>query len=257
MDGYSNPEAGTAGRPTQDLGAAVEGQIQTVTSLLGTLGDEPGATRDKATAFLSKAQENQLIQVRLGIASSLFAALRGKHEPTAQHCLRVALACSAWAQKIGLSDAQRDELELAALLHDVGKIRVPDDILMKAGALSPREAAIMDTHWQTGLEVLRESCALPGVLEIVTYARSWFDGSKHRMELTGEQIPIGARMLTVVDAFDAMMSDHAYRRSLSLERAYNELYRHAGTQFDPQFVMLFIKLFEANQFQMHDVARRW
>jgi diguanylate cyclase (GGDEF)-like protein/putative nucleotidyltransferase with HDIG domain len=257
MDGYSNPESSTASSHAREMGAAVEGQMQAVTSLLGALNDEHAGARDKATGFLSKVQENQLIQVRLGIASSLFAALRGKHEPTAQHCLRVALACSAWAQKIGLSDAQRDELELAALLHDVGKIRVPDDILMKAGALSPRETAIMDTHWQTGLEILRESCALPGVLEIVTYARSWFDGSKNRMELMGEQIPIGARMLTVVDAFDAMMSDHVYRRSLSLERAYNELYRHAGTQFDPQFVMLFIKLFEANQFQMQEVAQRW
>ncbi|HEX3656948.1 MAG TPA: diguanylate cyclase [Pirellulales bacterium] len=257
MDGYPTPEQGIAGLPAKDAGAAVEGQIQAVSSLLGELSDESSSARETATGVLSKAQENQLIQVRLGIASSLFAALRGKHEPTAQHCLRVALACSAWAQKIGLPDTQRDELELAALLHDVGKIRVPDDILMKAGALSPRETAIMDTHWQTGLDILRESCALPGVLEIVTYARAWFDGSKNRMDHVGEQIPVGARMLTVVDAFDAMMSDHVYRRSLSLERAYNELYRHAGTQFDPQFVMLFIKLFEANQFQMHDVARRW
>ena len=197
-----------------------------------------------------------MIQVRLGIASSLFAALRGKHEATAQHCLRVALACSAWAEKIGLSDRQRDELELAALLHDIGKIAVPDEILWKPGSLTPQQAEMMDTHWHTGLDILRASCALPEVLDIVVHARSWFDGTRHRQEMVGEEMPLGARMLAIVDAFDAMLSDHVYRRALSLERAYHELYRNTGTQFDPQLVVLFIRLFEGDQLNMQTVARQ-
>ncbi len=191
--------------------ATATDRLDAISSLLEIASDTPPAG-DCAVAPQTRSQENQLVQVRLGIASSLFAALRGKHEATAQHCLRVALACSAWADKIGLSDHQRDELELAALLHDIGKIGVPDEILWKPGSLTPQQMEMMDSHWQTGLDILRASCALPEVLAIVVHARSWFDGTRHRQELVGEEMPLGARMLAIVDAFDAMLSDHVYRR---------------------------------------------
>jgi diguanylate cyclase (GGDEF)-like protein/PAS domain S-box-containing protein len=209
-------------------------------------------------AELTTEQENELIQVRLGIAASLFAALRGKHEPTAKHSLRVAVGCSSWATSIGLTSAHRDEIELAALMHDIGKISVPDNILLKAGSLSTQESAIMDGHWKTGKEILHASCASAGVLEIVANARAWYDGSHGRQQLVGDDIPLGARMLAIVDAFDAMMSDHVYRRALPLDRAFHELYRFAGTQFDPSLVLLFIKLHENDQSHFQgQVVRRW
>src|SRR5581483_9641238 len=106
------------------------GKIAEISSLLEELEDGH-ARQPTPRNTLSREQENHLAQVRMGVATGLFTALRGKHEPTARHCLRVALGCSSWAQKIGLSNEQRDEVELAALLHDIGKIGVPDNILMK------------------------------------------------------------------------------------------------------------------------------
>ncbi|HEX4128895.1 MAG TPA: diguanylate cyclase [Pirellulales bacterium] len=205
-----------------------------------------------------RTQENETLQVRLGIAGSLIAALRSKHEPTAQHCVRVALGCSAWAARIGLPDDQRDEIEVAAALHDIGKIGIPDAILCKPDALSTQEMAIMERHWTLGREVLQCSCASQRVLEILRYARSWYDGSRHRLEQAGEQIPLGARMLAIVDAFDSMMSDQVYRRAMSLERAYNELYTNAGTQFDPALVVLFIKMHDFDGFvSKAEALKRW
>lgn len=238
--------------------SSAEGQIAEISSLLNEL-DEHGAARPALPkSQMTRAQENDLVQVRLGVATGLFSALRAKHEPSAQHCLRVAMGVSTWAQRIGLSNEQRDEVELAALLHDIGKLGVPDNILMKPGSLSAQEFSIMDGHWQIGNDILRSCCVSQGILDMVSYARSWFDGTKGKLAVVGDRIPLGARMLSIVDAFDAMMSDHVYRPAMSLERAHNELYRNAGTQFDPSLVLLFIKLYELDGFRIQqDVARRW
>ncbi|HWB01075.1 MAG TPA: diguanylate cyclase [Pirellulales bacterium] len=226
------------------------------TDPLPIVAASPSATASVDAA--TRLQHNELAQVRLGVASSLLAALRNKHEPSAQHCVRVALGCSAWASMIGLPEDQRDEIEVAAALHDIGKIGIPDALLCKPDSLTAQEMAIMDRHWTMGREILQCSCASPRILEILQYARSWYDGSRHRVDVTGDDIPLGARMLAIVDAFDAMMSDHVYRRSMSLERAYNELYTNAGTQFDPALVVLFIKLHDFDGLKgKADAARRW
>ena len=101
------------------------------------------------------ACENQLIQVRLGVASSLMTALRWKHAASAAHSVRVALGCSSWALAMELPDQQRDEIEVAALLHDIGKIGVPDAILLKPGKLTGDEVAVMDRHRLMGMDILR------------------------------------------------------------------------------------------------------
>lgn len=230
-----------------------------VAALLRELEESSRLRATTVTPLAPAAEdENLLVQVRLGLAGSLYQALRAKHAPTAQHCLRVALGCSAFALKIGMSGVQRDELEVAALLHDVGKVGVPDAILLKPDALDDQEADVMERHWLMGVDILRGCCASQTALDTIIYSRCWYDGSANRIDLVGEKLPFGSRMLAIIDAFDAMMSDHVYRRSLSLERAFNELYRAAGTQFDPSLVMLFIKLYENDQFQVQqEVVRRW
>ena len=205
---------------------------------------------------LDAAVENQLAEVRLGVASSLYRALRCKHEPTARHCLRVTLACASWASRLGLSDHERDELEVAALLHDIGKIGVPDSIISKPGPLTAQETAVMDAHWLMGEEILRSTTNSPGMLAIVISGSAWYDGSRSRSDLAGEALPLGARMLAIVDAFDAMMSDHVYRRAFTQERAFNELYRCAGAQFDPHLVKLFTELHEGDQAKLRETAAR-
>jgi diguanylate cyclase (GGDEF)-like protein/PAS domain S-box-containing protein len=251
----SDPGLGGAGA---ELPAVVDDRMAELTLLLKDLDESSRSDPNAAAQPLSPKQQNQLAQVRLGIASSLFTALRWKHEPTAEHCLRVALGCSSWALRMGLPESQRDEIEVAALLHDIGKIGVPDQMLAKPRPLSPQESAVMDGHWLMGGEILRKCCASISIQETVSYARAWYDGSKREFQRTGEQLPLGARMLSIVDAFDAMITDHVYRRALSRERAFNELFRYAGRQFDPELVQAFSELHEFDQSKLQEtVSRRW
>ena len=207
---------------------------------------------------LTPTQENALIQARLGIASSLYASLKWKHEPTAKHCLRVALGCSAWVHRIGLPAERRDEIEVAALLHDVGKIGVPDAILTKPGPLTPQEMAIVDGHWLVGLEILRSCCASKSLQDILLCTSAWFDGSKKGLPVLGEGIPLGARIVAIVDAFDSMTTDHDYRTAMPRERALHELYRWAGRQFDPRLVKSFCELHDNDESHLLElVPRRW
>jgi diguanylate cyclase (GGDEF)-like protein/PAS domain S-box-containing protein len=235
-----------------------DAHLGAVSTLLGALDATPTSPPAALLDSAELALENQLVQVRLGIASSLFASLRAKHAPTAHHSLRVALGCSAWGAMLGLSEAQRDELEVASLLHDIGKIGVPDSILLKPAPLTPDEYHVVERHRQVGADILRSCCTSAAVMQIVQYAGAWFDGSREGHELTRDELPLGSRLVAIVDAFDAMTSDQVYRRALSHERALAELFEFAGTQFDPRLVQEFCGYVNADQVKLQSVvARRW
>ena len=184
---YARPGGECA--PTQP-GDRVTAQLGAVGALLSTLeGSPPPVLAPPVVLDTAElAMENELVQVRLGIASSLFAALRAKHAPTAHHSLRVALGCSAWSAMLGLADDERSALEVASLLHDLGKIGVADSILLKPAGLTPDEYHVIERHRHVGTEILRNCCASPGVLEIVRHAGDWFDGSREGATLKGEQL---------------------------------------------------------------------
>lgn len=230
-------------------GSPVEQQLSQLASLVDRIETplEPSE---------SDAYANRLVSARLGVASSLFFALRSKHAPTAAHSLRVALGCSAWSLALKLSEAERDELEIAGLLHDVGKIAVPDAVLLKPGSLSTDEAALMDRYHGAGLDIIRGCVQSSSLVDIVRYSQVWFDGTRSKSGLAGRKIPLGARMLSIVDAFDSMTTDHVYRRALSRERAMGELFTGAGTQFDPDLVQLFNEL-QGGKDHHDQVAQRW
>lgn len=226
-------------------------------ALLENLDEAPqgdAAARHKAEVDY----QNKLIQVRLGVASALFTALRAKHAPTASHSLRVALGCSSWALMMDITEEERDEIEVAALLHDVGKVGVPDSILQKPGKLTHDEAVVVDRHRQSGLEILTACSASREILDIVYYATAWFDGSKNGFDRSEKQLPLGARMIAIVDAFDSMTTDHVYRRAMSRERAMAELFECAGSQFDPALVKDFCGLLGRDQVKLNaNVMQRW
>jgi diguanylate cyclase (GGDEF)-like protein/PAS domain S-box-containing protein len=185
-------------------------------------------------------------------------ALRAKHAPTANHSLRVALGVSSWAMARNMPPAELDQLEVAALLHDVGKIGVPDLVLTKPGKLTPEEAHSMDRQRQHGQEILAGCCASQEILEVVRYAPAWFNGQREGFDRSGAQLPLGAKMLAIVDAFDAMTTDHVYRRAMARERAMAELFEMAGTQFDPGLVKEFCTLVQGDLVKLTpDVSRRW
>ena len=246
-----NPDGGVGTREAPDE------RLSALSTLLNRLDDAAQADA------LSKSEseepfQDQLAQVRLGIASSLFTALRAKHAPTAAHSLRVALGCSSWSMALDLVPDQRDMVEVAALLHDIGKMGVPDHVLLKPGKLVGEELLLMERHRIHGRQILSGCCSSEEVLDFVFFATAWFDGSKHGFDRSGQDLPLGSRMIAIVDAFDAMTTDHVYRRAMSRERAVAELYEGAGTQFDPALIEHFCAALTNERMQFGaNVARRW
>jgi diguanylate cyclase (GGDEF)-like protein/PAS domain S-box-containing protein len=254
MENRRSSNGSTSHVGADNVSASAEGQLAQISSLIQDFDRPEPPPPIPAEASVA----DRLVEARLGIATSLFTALRWKHEPTAQHCLRVALNCSGWADFLSLPEDLHADLELAALLHDVGKIGVLDAILCKPGTLNPQEASIMDCHWLMGEQILRGSCASENVLETIRYVRGWFDGTRGQCDKRGDELPLASRMLAVVDAFDSMTTDHVYRRAMSAQRALDELYRCAGTQFDPDLVVVFSKMFEQDPLAMQQrAAQRW
>jgi len=255
------PSAAPAAAAVRDPARSADDGIGKVASLLGSLEAPPAALPPVSNSVVDSAElalENKLVQVRLGTASSLFAALRAKHAPTAHHSLRVALHSSAWAASLGLSDDDHDLLEVAALLHDIGKIGVPDSILLKPAQLTSDEYQLIERHRLIGVDILRSCCTSVSVLQIVEHAGAWFDGSREGQQVSGELLPLGARILAIVDAFDSMTSDQVYRRALARERALAELFSHAGRQFDPRLVQEFCNYINADPMKLQSVvARHW
>ena len=232
-------------------------QISEISVLLNSL-DEAAAESGQSLAGKASAHEAKLVQARLGMASGLYAALRAKHPQSASHSLRVALACSSWAATLELDDETRDLLEVAALLHDVGKIGVPDKVLLKPGRLAPEEAVLMSRHAALTMDVLASSGAPHELLELVRYSRAWFNGDGRNQDRQGGDLPLASRMLSIVDAFDSMTTDQLYRPARSRERALAELFEFAGRQFDPELVSRFQALFSQDQNLLTDkLARRW
>jgi diguanylate cyclase (GGDEF)-like protein/PAS domain S-box-containing protein len=236
---------------------AAEERLSEVRALLAEL-QRVASTHEVLPPVVSRTVDDRLVRMRLGMASSLFVALQCKHAATAGHVLRVALNCSAWARKRQLDAEHRDAIELAALLHDVGVIGVPDRILLKPGVLDNDEAALMARSRHLSLEILRQSCTDPRILEIVEHVPAWFDGSRKDFPCRGEAIPLGARMIAVAEAFDAMTTDHVYRPAMPLERAMTELFDCSGSQFDPELVAEFTELLGDDPSRLHaEVAGRW
>ena len=157
-----------------------------------------------------------------------------------------------------LDEETRDSLEVAALLHDVGKIGVPDKVLLKPGRLQPEEIVLMSRHAARTIEILA-SCGVPqSLVEIVHYSRSWYNSNGQPQDRQGDELPLASRMLSIVDAFDSMTTDHVYRPARSRERALAELFQFAGSQFDPELVRQFEELFSQDQNLLSEkLARRW
>ncbi len=250
------PELGYA--PPEVPVLAPARQVSEISVLLNSLDEAAAESGQSLAATRKSSHEEKLIQARLGMASGLYTALRAKHPQSASHSLRVALGCSSWAAILQLDDETRDLLEVAALLHDVGKIGVPEKILLKPGRLTPEESVLMSRHAAHTMEVLASSGAPQSLLEIVQYSRSWFNGEGRNQDRQGQDLPLASRMLSIIDAFDSMTTDQLYRPARSRERALAELFEFAGNQFDPDLVRQLQAVFSHDQNLLTDkLARRW
>ena len=181
-----------------------------------------------------------------GTLRSLMKALDARDSDTAGHSERVADLTMAMAAEIGIpqdSDQWR-YISWGALLHDVGKIAIADGILRKPGSLTDEEWESMRTHAQAGFDILQSVDFLAPAGEIVLAHHERFDGQGYPRGLAGEDIPLGARIFAIADAFDAMTSTRSYRSAFAAEQALAEILRHSGTQFDPAAVRAFLSVYQ-------------
>ncbi len=178
--------------------------------------------------------------------TALVSALGYRHADTAEHSRRVADLCVAAASGL-MSQSDSYVLEVAALLHDIGKLGVPDAVLLKPGPLDPREWTVIRTHEGMGEAIISSAFSCDLLTEIVCKHHCWYGGSPHDAGLPkGDEIPLGARLLSIADAYDAMVSDRVYRKGRPRAAAFAELRRCAGSQFDPELVERFIAVVMAS-----------
>jgi HD-GYP domain-containing protein (c-di-GMP phosphodiesterase class II) len=178
----------------------------------------------------------------LGTLRALTAAIDAKDPYTRGHSDRVALLAGQIADALGLGQAAVEQFRVAGLVHDVGKIGVPEAILCKCGRLDEAEFAAIKRHPEIGHGILKAIPGLADVLPGVLHHHERWDGRGYPHGLAGEAIPLVARVLALADTFDAMSSDRSYRRRLSREQVLAEIGRCAGTQFDPGLVGRFTGL---------------
>ena len=184
----------------------------------------------------------ELMDTFYATAEALAETIEKRDPYTGGHTKRVLRYSYRIGKTLGFSKKELENLKLAAILHDVGKIGVSDNILLKKGKLSPEEAAQMHLHPRYGAEILSHVKQLKDVIPSVRSHHERIDGSGYPDKLKGDDIPGMAKIIAVADAFDAMTTDRPYRKAMSNEEAFEELRRHAGVQFDREIVHAFITL---------------
>lgn len=172
----------------------------------------------------------------------LLTTLSEKSRETEEHAERLKDYCYAVGKKLKLSDTELDELNLLAILHDIGKVEINESILQKPGFLTPKEWEEMKKHPEIGFRIAQNTPELAGVAKYILLHHERWDGRGYPQGLKGEEIPLLCRILAVTDAYDAMTQDRVYRKALSRDEAIDEIKTKRGIQFDPVVVDVFLEI---------------
>ena len=186
--------------------------------------------------------------------TSLALAVDAKDHYTQGHSQKVSAYAAMVAAAAGLNHAEVEEIRLAGLLHDVGKVGIPEAVLNKSGPLDAAEWETMKTHTQLGARLLETLRAMDRVRQMVLHHHEFFDGSGYPDRLEGHQIPLGARIIAIADAYDTITSERTYKKARTAEDAFAELERCAENQFDPELVHLFVDTMRRQPRQIVEVA---
>ena len=207
------------------------------------VGDWSELVRHRAEGVLPWYAADRAVRAPDTVAA-LAAALAAKDPATASHTERCSWYAARLAEELGLDERDTSIVRLSSLLHDIGKLAVPDEVLFKPGPLDEDEWALMRQHPVTALHILGQIRSIADATPAVLHHHEHFDGSGYPDGLSGDKIPIASRILLVTDAFDAMTTDRPYRRAMPVEAAKEELECNAGTQFDPEVVAAFLRILE-------------
>lgn len=235
-----NRRAGS--RQSDDAGMPLPGMDE-----FGTV--EVGMLRSAAVLLTTHAHNAALFREKeellVGTIKSLVRTLEARDSYTRGHSDRVAAVARIIAREVGYSNERTERLHLTGLLHDIGKVGVPDQVLNKPGRLNDDEHGAIQQHPEIGYEILRSIPSLKDVLPGVLHHHECLDGTGYPHGLRGDEIPLDARILAVADAFDAMTSDRPYRSGMPVSRAISILTEGAGQQWDPEIVAVFLSLRDA------------
>lgn len=201
------------------------------------------------TAYIESIddKQKQLERVTLQTITTIANIIDAKDEYTKGHSYRVAEYSSALAEELGWSKERVSNVKYIGLLHDIGKIGIPDSILNKPGKLTDSEYALMRKHAEIGGNILSGNHMIDGMDEGAKFHHERYDGRGYPMGLKGEDIPEMARIIGIADAYDAMTSNRVYRKRLSNEKVIAEIKRCSGTQFDPKLAEIFVKMIESGR----------
>jgi len=199
-----------------------------------------GVAHQAKLAITNAMSFESLEQTFLSTVEALANALEANDEYTSSHARAITDMALGVGTHLGLDPKSLKRLELGALFHDIGKIGIPSEVLLKPGSLTPDEREVIEQHPELGERILAPIVRLSDVRPIVRHCHERFDGAGYPDRLTAEDIPLESRIILVCDAFHAMTTDRPYRGRLPLEEACRRLRDGAGTQFDPDVVGVFL-----------------
>ncbi len=209
----------------------------------GASGSVPQQLAEKTDAIVDRVERGDgKYETAMSMISALTAAIDAKDHYTYAHSKNVARYAANLAVAIGLNDDQVRTIYAAGLLHDIGKISIPEDILNKSGRLTEQEYTAIQGHVNNSIDMIRHLPDMDYVIPAVLGHHERWDGRGYPRGIAGEEIPVSARCLSVADMFDAMTTDRPYRKGLPLEYALSQIDKAAGTQLDPQLAVVFVQL---------------
>lgn len=193
--------------------------------------------KNRLSRYAKDLEESYIATVRV-----LAASIDARDPYTLGHSTRVAFLACELGRRTGLPLEEIEHLEKACLFHDVGKIRTPDDILMKGERLNPRETGVMQRHPEDGADILRMAPSLHRYIPAVRYHHEWYNGGGYPEGKNASEIPVHAQIIAIADAFDAMTTSRPYRKALTSAEALEEILRFRGSQFSPELTDAFVRM---------------